>query len=333
MKTATPHFFTLSRPIRPTWCRTMLALVMLALFTTLSCQAQDVIPLLLTTKFSPGASDCDHNPPPPLEIRQFDATTYVLRESLCVTDEAPFMYLIIGSTRALLIDTGDVADPKKMPLAQTVLRLLPAKAGLTLPLLVAHSHRHSDHREGDVQFRGLPNVEVIGHDIDSVKTYFGFVDWPNGEAHIDLGGRIVDVIPTPGHNETHVAFYDRTTALVFSGDFLMPGRLLINDKQADLASARRMAAFASQHLVSYVLGGHVEINDAGETFSWGATMHANEHVLPLTKKDLMALPEAVEHFNHFYTHYGSFIMQDQLFVPPFLTLAAPDSLVLLGSTH
>jgi hydroxyacylglutathione hydrolase len=320
MKTSASHVITLFS-----------ALIMLA--AAFSCQAQDVIPSLLTTRFSSGAADCDHNPPPPLEIRKFDDTTYVLRESLCATAEAPFMYLIIGTTRALLIDTGDVANPKIMPLGQTVLHLLPTTAGGTLPLLVAHSHRHSDHREGDPQFRNLPNVEVIGFDIDSVKNYFGLTDWPNGEAHVDLGNRIVDVIPTPGHNETHLTFYDRNTALVFSGDFLMPGRLLINDKQADLASARRMAAFASQHPVSYVLGGHIEINEAGETFSWGSTLHANEHVLQLTKEDLMALPEAVEHFNHFYTHYHSFIMQDQLFVSPLFTMAEPDSLVTLASNY
>jgi glyoxylase-like metal-dependent hydrolase (beta-lactamase superfamily II) len=34
------------------------------------------------------------------------------------------------------------------------------------------------------------------------------------------------VIPTPGHNATHVVFYVRITGLLFSGDFLMPGRLL-----------------------------------------------------------------------------------------------------------
>jgi hydroxyacylglutathione hydrolase len=197
--------------------------------------------------------------------------------------------------------------------------LLTLPNGERLPLLVAHSHRHSDHREGDQQFKGQANVEVVGFDLDSVKTFYGFTNWPNGEAHIDLGDRIVDVLPTPGHNETHVTFYDRHTALVFSGDFLMPARLLINDKQADLASARRLAAFAATHPVSYVLGGHVEINAAGETFSWGSTLHANEHVLQLTVDDLMNLPDAVDHFNHFYTHFGKFIMQDQLFVSPLFT--------------
>jgi hypothetical protein len=37
----------------------------------------------------------------------------------------------VGSSKALLIDTGDVADPKLMLLAQTVIALLPAQTSQT----------------------------------------------------------------------------------------------------------------------------------------------------------------------------------------------------------
>jgi hydroxyacylglutathione hydrolase len=131
-----------------------------------------------------------------------------------------------------------VADQKQMPLAGTVMHLLPGAEPSKLPLLVVHTHRHLDHRAGDGQFAPLSNVQVVGWDLATVRRYYDFIDWPNGLAQINLGDRTVDVIPTPGHNETHVAFYDRNTGLFFSGDFLMPGRLLIDDADADLASAR-----------------------------------------------------------------------------------------------
>ena len=76
----------------------------------------------------------------------------------------------------------------------------------------------------------------------------------------------MDVIPTPGHNETEVSFYDRQTALFFSGDFLLPGRLLIENSQASIASADRVAAFVRDRPISFVLGGHVELNSVGEPF-------------------------------------------------------------------
>ncbi len=200
-----------------------------------------------------GAKDCKASPQAPLEVHAYNPRTFILRESLCATFEAPFMYLLIGSGKALLIDTGDVADPTRMPLATTVMQLLPGTGPAKLPLLVVHTHRHLDHRAGDDQFVHLPNVQVVAWDLDSVRRYYNFTDWPNGLAQIDLGDRIVDVIPTPGHNATHVAFYDRNTGLFFSGDFLMPGRLLIDDADADLASARRAAGFVKDRPVSYVL--------------------------------------------------------------------------------
>jgi hydroxyacylglutathione hydrolase len=181
-----------------------------------------------------------------------------------------------------------------------------------MPLLVVHTHRHLDHRAGDVQFEHLSNVQVVGFDLDSVRRYFGFTDWPNGLAQLDLGGRTVDVIPTPGHNATHISFYDRNTGLFFSGDFLMPGRLLIDDTAADLASANRVAAFVKDRPITYVLGGHIELNSAGKTFPWESHYHPQEHVLQLSKDDLLALPEAVGRFNGFYTSSGNFILLNQI---------------------
>ncbi len=89
-----------------------------------------------------GAADCATSKAPPIEVHAYNPTTYILREDLCATWEAPFMYLIVGSDKALLIDTGDVADPRLMPLASTVMGLLPGDAHGKLPLIVVHTHTH-----------------------------------------------------------------------------------------------------------------------------------------------------------------------------------------------
>lgn len=253
-------------------------------------------------------ADCAAQHAPPIEVHAYNAQTYILRENLCATFEAPFMYLLIGSTRAMLIDDGDVADPKAMPLAETVLGLLPPN----LPLLVVHTHRHLDHRAGDPQFSGRPNVQVVGYDLESVKRFYGFRYWPDGVDSLDLGGRMVDVLPTPGHNPTHVAFYDRNTALFFTGDFLMPGRFLIDDATADRASARRVASFIASRPVTAVLGGHIELDSAGRTFDFYSHEHPHERALAMSKADVLALPAALDRFNGFYTESGSFIMMDQM---------------------
>jgi hydroxyacylglutathione hydrolase len=255
-----------------------------------------------------GAKDCKANPQPPLEQRSLNAGTVFLREGLCSTFEAPFLYLLMGSKKALLIDTGDVTDAAQVPLAKTVLGLLPGTGSEKLPLLVVHTHRHLDHRAGDAQFANMLHVQVLGYDLVSVRRFFDFKDWPNGIAEIDLGDRIVDVLPTPGHSETEVSFYDRKYGLFFSGDFLMPGRLLIDDTDADLASARRVAAFVSDRPVQDVLGGHIEFDAQGETFPWQSQYHPHEHALAMSKGDLLALPKAIQSFNGIYSRSGQFVM-------------------------
>lgn len=87
-----------------------------------------------------GSADCTRHPQPPIEVHRYNAQTFILREGLCSTYEAPFMYLLVGSSKALLIDTGDVADASQMPLAKTVMSLLPDVGTAKMPLIVVHTH-------------------------------------------------------------------------------------------------------------------------------------------------------------------------------------------------
>ena len=95
----------------------------------------------LNMHWNEGAKDCKASPQVPIEVHAYNAQAFILRENLCATFEAPFMYLLIGSTKALLIDTGDVGDPKQMPLAETVMHLLPGLGPSKPSVLVVHTHR------------------------------------------------------------------------------------------------------------------------------------------------------------------------------------------------
>jgi glyoxylase-like metal-dependent hydrolase (beta-lactamase superfamily II) len=270
------------------------------------------VPGSLDVHWNEGASDCKATPQAPLQVHAYEPQTFILRQSPCADFEANFLYLLIGSDKALLIDTGAVADPKAMPLAKTILELLPEKDGKKLPLLVAHTHRHLDHRAGDPQFAALPSVEVVPFDLEGVQRFFGFNNWPNGIANIDLGGRTVEVIPTPGHNQTHVAFYDDRTGILFTGDFLMPARLLIEDARAYRESGLRIIDFLKTRPLTHILGGHIELNAEGRAYHFGSRYHPNEHRLELAEKDLRALPAAFERFNGFYARYPNYILTNPI---------------------
>jgi hydroxyacylglutathione hydrolase len=276
-----------------------------------SSSSAQLTPGTMDVHWNEGAPDCAKSSQPALQVHAYNPQTFILRENPCATAEAPFMYLLVGSSRALLIDTGDVADPKQMPLASTVSGLLPRVGTGPISLLIVHTHGHLDHRLGDPQFANLPNVEIVATDLDHVRKFFGFSNWPEGIAQVDLGNRILDAIPTPGHYPSEVSYYDRETGLVFSGDFFLPGRLIIDNAAADLASAKRVAEFIKDRPVSYVLGGHIELNADGDAWSLGYHYHPNEHVLQLSKQDLLNLPNVLGHFNGFYSQSGMFVMYNQ----------------------
>jgi len=301
--------------------------VLLTTCSIFSAAHSELVPGTMDVRWNEGSADCVKNPQPPIQAHRYNADTFILRENLCATYEAPFIYLLMGKTKALLIDTGAVVDPKIMPLAQTVISLL-ANDGSKLPLMVVHTHGHLDHRSGDDQFRALPDVEIVPTDLESVKSRLGIADWPNGVGQIDLGDRVIDVIPTPGHYTSHVAYYDRQTGLFFSGDFLLPGRLLIEDTNADLASAQRVAEFVEQHPITYVLGAHIELDESGKTF-FGTRHHPNERPLQLTKQDLLALPGIVSGFNGFYAKRGVYVLMNQNRILILLAVGAVVSLAAI----
>lgn len=284
----------------------------------------------LAVQWRAGSADCTAAPEPPLQIHQYDSRTYILRQSLCADAEANFIYLLIGEKRAMLIDSGAVESPTEMPLAASILPLL-KRGGSTLPLLIVHTHGHRDHRSGDGQFASLPSVEIRTGTPEGVIRDFGFRNWPEETTSVDLGGRVVDVIPTPGHHPAHLAFYDRATGAVLTGDFLLPGRLLIDDPSAYQRSAERLSAFLEDRPVSHVLGGHVELNGAGRPYPMGSTHHPDEHSLALTKSDVMGLASRLRDFNGFYAEYPDYFLTNpkrNLFALCALALVIMGGLVL-----
>src|SRR5580704_12508764 len=118
----------------------LLTSVTFAMLTTPLRASTQLLPGTMNVHWDEGASDCAANSQPPLQVHAYNQQTFILRENLCATFEAPFMYLLIGSQKALLIDTGDIEDPKQIPLARTIMGLLPGDEFGKLPLLVVHPH-------------------------------------------------------------------------------------------------------------------------------------------------------------------------------------------------
>jgi glyoxylase-like metal-dependent hydrolase (beta-lactamase superfamily II) len=59
--------------------------------------------------------------------------------------------------------------------------------------------------------------------------YFGFAGEPDSVAEVDLGGRVLDCLATPGHHQAAVTYYDRYSGILLTGDTVHPGRLYVFD--------------------------------------------------------------------------------------------------------
>lgn len=250
-----------------------------------------------------------------VQAQPIDDATIAFRQNPCVDYEAPLMYLLIGGERALLLDSGATDDPKlAAELTSLVEGHLTRADGSRLPLVVAHTHGHQDHRLGDAAFAGLPQTTVVPTEGEGLRKYFGFQRWPDSEARFELGGRQVVILPAPGHHPDHLLFFDSRTHLLFTGDFYLPGRLLVDDIDAYRDSAMRLVEFVQAYGVQYGLGAHIEMDAKGELYSGGETYHSNERniALPLGIPEAVALHAALDDFNGFYSRHPDYAVVNPL---------------------
>jgi glyoxylase-like metal-dependent hydrolase (beta-lactamase superfamily II) len=135
---------------------------------------------------------------------------------------------------------------------------------------------------------------VVGTKLADVQSFFGIKDWPNQQVTLDLGDRILDIIPIPGHEATSIAVYDRSSRILLTGDTVYPGRLYVRDWPVFKASIERLASFVRAHDVTHVLGAHIEMTDKpGVDYPVRTTFQPEEHELAMTPGNILELHDAI----------------------------------------
>jgi hydroxyacylglutathione hydrolase len=228
------------------------------------------------------------------QVHAYNDDLYILRESGCSNYEKPFLYLFFGKDKALLLDTGAGKTDVDQVVMTVVDGWLKRNGRDSIALVVAHTHAHGDHIAGDSQLRQLPRTTVVEPNPAAVQAFFGLRNWPLDTASYDLGQRILDVIPIPGHEPSSIAIYDRETATLFTGDTLYPGRLYVRDAAAFTLSVQRLVDFTHGKTIAHVLGNHVEQTRTPYLdYPVGTIYQPDEHPLELGRAHLLELNEAL----------------------------------------
>ena len=181
--------------------------------------------------------------------------------------EEVISYLIVGSDRALLFDTG-----------MGISNIQAIVSGLTkLPVSVLNSHTHNDHVGDNWRFSDVYGMDTDftranergskedaqaelapdqlcgalpkGFDAKAYSTKpFHIAHWLHDGDKIDLGGRALQVIATPGHTPDSIALLDEKNGLLFTGDTFYLGPIYLFRPETDLdayvASVQKLAAMA-----------------------------------------------------------------------------------------
>lgn len=218
-------------------------------------------------------------------VEKVDADTYAISEYKHW--EETHCYLVCGRERAVVIDTGlGVANLREVVDSLTA-----------LPVMAVTTHVHWDHIGGHWHFENIAVHEaerdwLAGHfplPLQVVKQNLlrGTCDFPSGfhaEAYqlfqgepqrvlhdgdcLELGGRTLTVVHTPGHSPGHCCFYDPDRQYLFSGDLIYCGCLdayyPTTDPVAFARSVRRVRALPMKR----ILPGHHRLEVPVEMVSW-----------------------------------------------------------------
>ena len=202
-------------------------------------------------------------------VEQIAPDTYAIGEPLDSPDN--YEYLLLGKSRALLIDAG-----------ATTRDIHPALAKLTaLPVTVIPTHLHFDHTNGLRYFSSIAMIDLpetrtrIRDDLFHLQRYqymdsaheppvFRVTEWLKPDATIDLGDRLVQILWTPGHTATSVSVYDARAKLIFTGDLIYPTTIYAFMEDSSLsayeATTERLLAMLPEDTAVY--GAHCCRSDA-----------------------------------------------------------------------
>ena len=178
-------------------------------------------------------------------FRQIDEHTWEGNGHLVYNES---IYVVEGDDKALVIDAGS-----RVPHLDKMVAKLTDK-----PVMMALTHGHGDHVGGIVCF---PEVWIHADDTAMItrgrNPYKGQVHCLADGEVIDLGGRKIEVMHTPGHTAGSLTFFDKEHHYGFSGDSFGSTNLLLFTNFRNLVyTTTRTAEYMQKNGITKLYPGH-----------------------------------------------------------------------------
>ena len=204
------------------------------------------------------------------------------------------IYVVEGNDRALVIDAGTNVPQ----LDQMVARLTDK------PVMMVLTHGHGDHVGGIGCF-----PEVWIHALDSAmitggrNPYKGQVHCLSDGEVIDLGGRQIEVLHTPGHTSGSITFFDKERHYGFSGDAFGSTNLLLFGAtlRGLIQTCTRTAEYMQKNGITKLYPGHYHGNNFETLQRVLDEKKMSQEVLSGKRK---GTPDSASGLNRSITDYG-----------------------------
>lgn len=158
------------------------------------------------------------------------------------------LYIVEGDKRAVLIDTGT-----RIPGLDKIVESITSK-----PYDVILTHVHPDHAGGCGNFSEVWLAKADEASLPAMAPDFkGKVRYIKEGQKFDLGGRVLEVVCTPGHTAGSVTFMDKANHYGFSGDAFGNGNLLLTtDFSTIINTCRKTLKWMQDNDIYYLYNGH-----------------------------------------------------------------------------
>ena len=178
-------------------------------------------------------------------FRQIDEHTWIGNGHRCYNES---LYLVEGNEKAVLIDAGTYVPDLDKIVAKITQK----------PVTLLLTHGHGDHVGGAGSF---PEVYLCETDKQlfswNVRSYKGEIKLLTEGQIIDLGGRKLEVVFTPGHTQGSVTFFDKANHYGFSGDAFGSTNLLVFTNLTNVvASATKIEKYIKENDIKFLFPGH-----------------------------------------------------------------------------